>query len=1124
MWLDGGAFWIIIKDTFLIEKIKQLIILLCKIFKFISFISIMSDWKFITNKERILNETIENILPTTEKIDLLVGFFFFSGFKWLAENLKDKKIRVLIWMEVELSIKNTLKEYYNTPQEQQNYSNSKQNFLTQLKEAFNKTDIFDNEDTKKSVEIFIEKIQNWTLEIRKTREPNHSKLYLFHEKEETNHGGDRPGTLITWSSNFSYSGFCGRYELNARFDDKQSFNDWEAVFEDLWDDSIEITQGWENDDVVHTLKKETWLNIPYPYYCYVRLLKEYFNTKDYKNIETPETLTKWDFKDLKYQVDAIEKWLKIINEHNWVIVADVVWLGKSIIWATLIANLWKRAIVIAPPHLKPQWEEYSENFWLNLSVYSSWKIEEALERDKKATHEIPVLLVDEAHRYRNSETIDYGYLHQIAQGKKVILLSATPFNNQPEDIFNLISLFQIPKKSTLQTSKLLMYEFSELQNKYEKTKRDERNEDISSEEAQKKFDEVSSKMKELIQPLLLRRSRIDLEETPEYQEDLKKQNYNYSTVEDPKTLEYDLGDIKDLYIDTIDNFLDPSNKKVKNKKFKCARYTPLLYLKKESEKKYEEKFDKLYWYSIGLIKWRQENMPLFITRQIVGRFESSLWSFKNTLSKIISSYEVLEKWINKYWKIPIIRKWTLPTTEETNIENLDIPDEEFKNNDLEEILEKWNWFALDKDDLEDDFFENLEKDKKVLEDLKEQWWKVQKDPKLESFTKEIKNRIDNEPQRKIVIFSQYSDTVDEICSRFEREWLRVLKVTGNIKNKKIKNSVIKNFDAWLSQEEQENNYDILVATDSISEGYNLHRAGVIFNYDIPFNPTVVMQRIWRINRINKKVFDKIYIYNYFPSLEGEELIRKEKVSKLKVNMINSILWSDTKILDENETLDSFYSNMISNEESFREEKSWDTEYLKFLQQLEKENPEILKKSEQLPHRSRVKRESNDYKNCIIVFAKKWSNFVFKKIDKETGEVEIVPIEEAFKMFEADYNEQWYEPSRNFYKYYNMLKEKIFEISKDNESNNQTRKALNNIKWYQKEFWTEYSKLLITVISKLWDLPDVYMKILRDIKKENYKEKIAEFKQVVSEDYLQSIIKKSQDFDEKEEELIISEEF
>jgi hypothetical protein len=88
-------------------------------------------------------------------------------------------------MDIEIDIRNSLKEFYKY--EKGNTENSKAEFIEQLKNAFNKTDIFDNEDTKKASEIFIDKIIDKSLEIRKTRDPNHSKLYLFYENENSNH-------------------------------------------------------------------------------------------------------------------------------------------------------------------------------------------------------------------------------------------------------------------------------------------------------------------------------------------------------------------------------------------------------------------------------------------------------------------------------------------------------------------------------------------------------------------------------------------------------------------------------------------------------------------------------------------------------------------------------------------------------------------------------------------------------------------------------------------------------------------------------------------------------------------------------------------------------------------------
>ena len=120
-----------------------------------------------------------------------------------------------------------------------------------------------------------------------------------------------------------------------------------------------------------------------------------------------------------------------------------------------------------------------------------------------------------------------------------------------------------------------------------------------------------------------------------------------------------------------------------------------------------------------------------------------------------------------------------------------------------------------------------------------------------------------------------------------------------------KEQIRANFDAGLKASLQRNDFHILVATDAISEGYNLHRAGAVFNYDIPYNPTRVIQRIGRINRINKKVFDELYIYNYFPTEVGETETRTKEISTLKMALIHAIMGEDTKALTKDEEVKAY---------------------------------------------------------------------------------------------------------------------------------------------------------------------------------------------------------------------------
>ena len=103
---------------------------------------------------------------------------------------------------------------------------------------------------------------------------------------------------------------------------------------------------------------------------------------------------------------------------------------------------------------------------------------------------------------------------------------------------------------------------------------------------------------------------------------------------------------------------------------------------------------------------------------------------------------------------------------------------------------------------------------------------------------------------------------------------------------------------------------MLIATDTISEGFNLHRAGTIVNYDIPYNPTKVVQRFGRINRMNKKMFDKLFIYNFFPTRIGETEVNLRKITGIKKLMFNAIFGEDTKVLTKRRGLGKPFSKTI----------------------------------------------------------------------------------------------------------------------------------------------------------------------------------------------------------------------
>lgn len=1072
------------------------------------------SWKIIRNKENLLSEIINDILPATSNVDILVGFFYFSGFKWIYKELKNKKVRILVWMDAEISIVNSVVKV----NEVQFRIATKTDTMKQLKDIFNKTETLDNLDWMEAVQIYIDKITDGSLEIRRTTESNHTKLYLFEHEWPFSMGGTLPWTVISGSSNLTYSWLGWRIERNEINRDPDMYRDDKEWFNDIWDNhSIAITNGWDDDEIVRMLKQETWLKLTKPYYCYIRLLAEYF--VDEEDIKTPKDLTSEKFKNLEYQVDAIKKWLKIIDEHNWVIIADVVWLWKSVIGSTLLWNLqsWssnKKALIICPPHLTDWWEEYVKDFNLKAQIFSSWSIENALEYDLEDIHKADVVLIDEAHKYRNDETIDYWNLHQICQWKKVILLSATPFNNEPNDIFNLIKLFQIPANPTIHTKKGLMNDFKDLQNKYKEIRKEQRDPLISEDDTFKKVKKLSEDIRQIIWPVIVRRSRVDLNEIDCYRDDLAKQWYEFANVLDPKELNFPLGDIEKLYTDTLDQLVD-TDSDGKPLYFKGARYKILSYL--NNPEKYQEEIDDTLWYSYALLEWRQKHMPFFIRRLLVSRFESSIFAFRKTVRSIINSIDNVFNYLDILDWVPVIKKWGLPDLDDIFDEDLET---EESINQIKEIIDSKDGMLIPKSDLQSWFIEELKSDKQFLEDLLKEWSDIKQDPKLDNFVEKIKNIQNENPDRKIVVFSMFADTVNYLS---EKLWERVLVITWKHKTDKIKDDIKLNFDAWVEISRQKNDYDILLWTDAISEWYNLHRAWVIINYDIPYNPTKVIQRIWRINRINKKVFDNLYVYNYFPSIVWEEHVNIKKISTLKIKMIATVLWIDVKTLSWEEEISSFYKKAIEEDKTMNEDKSWDTDFLNDFKKAQEQDPDILKKIEKIPQRTRILRIEEKWIKWVLIFAKKKSNLIFYFYNEKTKKVEPLSLFEAFWLFKSSIWEDPEEVSKGFYKSYETLKNEIKNPHSQSNKNIWEKKALDVAKSVFEETGDNYFKLLIDVIDLGW-LPLVYMRMVRRITKENWKAESDEVKKAINEEYLKLILDTSKSFNEETLDLIISEEF
>lgn len=1076
---------------------------------------------FITNKEKFLSDIINGILPKTDAVDILVGYFYYSGYIQLSENLKDKQIRILVGLDIDLHISKHIREVEAIRTEIISRNILKEEYYKQFVHIFNDSDFLDTAEKLEQFKMFYGKILDGTLEIRKTLDPCHSKMYLFAYNDLMNEGGELPGVLITGSSNLSYQGLKGRLELNARFNDKQDYEEGKKLFDELWESSVVVASKDNLDEWNNKVMARIWYDKIYsPYLMYVRVLKEYFNIPTSENLLTPYDITEGRYSNLRYQTDAVQMAINALNNHNGAIVADVVGLGKSVIASTIARNLRLRTIIVCPPHLYKQWEGYRDEFGFTASVFSAGKIEDAVLHYQELVKdgEQFLIIIDEAHRFRNEYTQDYALLHNLCFGNKVLLLTATPFNNQPADIYALIKLFQIPTNSTLKTVENLGASFKDLINKYKKLREEQRVGRKTDEEIKTQVNDMAKKIRSIISPLVVRRSRLDLQGIPEYADDLKQQNIQLVMPNDPEELEYDLSELKDLYMTTLDRINKSEGSSDDVYRFKAARYSPVLYIKKESKDKLAKELEDKTGVKFNLLLGRQTNISSFMRHLLVARFESSVAAFQASLGYMIQSSEHMLRWIDQRRKIPVFKKGNLPDVSAFYDSSDDGMEE------IEELFEKYEargFFEIDMKYVKDSFVTDVKADVQLLKNLQEQWFgkdnMIKSDPKLDSFIRIVRKQMKNDPNRKLVVFSEFADTVNYLGKALVNAGLPAMKYTSADATSANKDLIRANFDAGLKPALQQNDFCILVATDAISEGYNLHRAGAIFNYDIPYNPTRVIQRIGRINRINKKVFDQLYIYNYFPTDVGEAETRTKEISTLKMAMIHAIMGEDTKALTKEEDLQAYFKERYRKELSRNEEESWDTPYRKLLNSLK--GTDVYNNALELPHRARTARSVNKPKKGVLMFGRKGDDFVFK-IGDASNPPAMISAEEAISLFEADINEKPVDLSKNFDAVYQLVKSSLFSSEVKDRNEKEQINALAKIKVLMskqalsKDYLEDLAQVVRADALSGYEIRFINQLMPKDAPKLPLK---------ISAEYLARIIGYQNKVDDGEETLILSEE-
>ena len=894
-----------------------------------------TDLTFFTNEEgHTLLSRFKSTLKDTQLFDVLVGYFRASGFHQLYDALEPvEKIRILVGLSVDRDSYEMMQYHHqNGIIDFESHQRTKKRYQQNLKEEIESSDENDNRleiGIRKFIEFLKADCQNSAmdkssngngkkLEIRAYPSKNiHAKVYIGKFKPE-----DRDyGFVITGSSNFSESGFVANREFNVELRQKRDVEFAELQFNNLWKESVDISE-----DFIDTIQNKTWLNDQIkPYELYLKLIYEYLE-EDINLADEFEPFLPEGFMKLKYQQQAAIQAKKILETYNGVFLADVVGLGKTFITALLLQQLQGRTLIVCPPVLKDYWKDSLFDFGVrSFEVESLGKLEHII---KRGLERFDYIVVDEAHRFRNENTQSYANLLDICRGKKVILVTATPLNNTVDDIFAQLKLFQAPKNSTIPGVPNLEKFFNGLKTKLKKVEK-------TDPQYKTLIKEVSNEIKNsILRYVMVRRTRTDVIKF--FKGDMEKQGLVFPDVDNPQQIIYKYeGKLETVFNETI-KYLQL---------FTYARYTPLLYY---VGNKVLSEFE----------KQQQRNVGGFMKGILVKRLESSFFAFRQSVDRFIDSYE---RFIDMY------NNGTVYISKKVNVYDLLDNDDIEK---LESLVDEDKASKYDSKDFRKEFVEKLEFDLDILKKIKQLWQTVNTDPKLETFIKELKSNASLK-NNKLVIFTESKETGDylynALIEEFPNQVMFYSSIGGRHTNKTltsnhgISRDIIKdNFDP--NRKEKSDDLRILIATDVLAEGINLHRSNVIINYDLPWNPTRVLQRAGRVNRLGSQ-FPSVHIFNFFPTTHSDEHLGLEINITNKIQMFHDILGEDAKYLTDGEEIGSQeLFNTLNNKQAYTgegEEGDSELKYLELMRDIRDKNPDFFNKIKELPKKARsgfVKKE------------------------------------------------------------------------------------------------------------------------------------------------------------------------
>lgn len=836
------------------------------------------------------------------------------------------------------------------------------------------------------------------------------------------------GYALVGSSNFTHAGLTKNIELNVQVDNEVAeLQEW---FEERWLEGTDITEAILQ--VIENHCKEFS-----PYDVYLRSMYEYFKSRE-------ETVSEWEnhesvvYRGLsQYQKDGYNSLVEIANHYSGAFLCDGVGLGKTFVGLMLIERFVKKerknVVLMVPAAARISvWEttikkyipEILEGFYpFKIINHTDLLLEKNENLMRQIAEQAEIVVIDEAHHFRNRSSNRYRKLFDMmATGhqKQMFMLTATPINNSFLDLQHLIELFTHRQDDYFAAAPLGIHSLSGHFKRMEAKLTTMTGTSISD---SVDVTEDIFRGDRLVNELVVQRSRAYVKKSLSNEEGAK---VLFSIRQAPTVANYSL---RKSYGGLIDHFVDSFYRKDK----KTGKNLPILALAVYSP--YEDA------YYVGdkakideMVSGRQQQVVNLIRQLLLKRFESSVEAFAETCIRI---YARLRKFMLDYKEYGNVRQIDrLLNKQETISAFVDRFIEENIMTSVEELeddLPDYVWEVeehLDVSDFDirsmlDDTILDMEVLAEFIEDI--MGFEPENDDKIRELER-ILREDSRVAGKKVIIFSEFRATAKYIYRELVKDGFEgVAEVDGQSKGNR--HELVQRFAPYYndkSSAEVEDEIQILIATDVLSEGLNLQDASCLINYELHWNPVRLMQRIGRVDRrrnaeIEEKLLhdhpeiatdrEKAFYWNFLPPTELEQLLSLYRTVSQKTLRISKTFGIEGRKLltpdDDYEALKEFNSQ-------YEGETSSDEEMALAYQDLLADNPDYDQVVLTLPkkmHSGKTASTRTGYFFCYELPTKRadgtWTSgdglYRWYIVDPETGTVSD-SVYEIWKAIQCDHEE------------------------------------------------------------------------------------------------------------------------